>query len=314
MAQLKDLLVLGPSNFIGNIQITGLNAPTTAGGTTYGLGTNGYALLSNGSSVYWGAISTDNYYHTSGSWGGTDNLTYTATANGGAGELALTLPKASTSAYGATKLSTATNSTATDLAATPSAVKSAYDLANSYKGTVTSITLIQGAGITLDTNNTAITASGSRTISITGMNTSTGSTTSVLSQKGTWVSLPTAESLGLSNAMHFIGITSTALSDGATTTTLAAKTTGSLTKTTGFVAGDVVIDTNSDYEYVWTGSAWEKLGSDSSYKVTQTAVTTATDNNTTNTRFVSGVTQDANGVITVVTELCPVVEVVRLTS
>lgn len=37
---------------------------------------------------------------------------------------------ASTSAYGATKLSTATNSTATDLAATPSAVKTAYDLAN----------------------------------------------------------------------------------------------------------------------------------------------------------------------------------------
>ena len=39
------------------------------------------------------------------------------------------IPAASTSAYGVTKLSSATNSTSTDLAATPSAVKSAYDTA-----------------------------------------------------------------------------------------------------------------------------------------------------------------------------------------
>lgn len=38
-----------------------------------------------------------------------------------------------------TKLSSATNSTSTSLAATASAVKAAYDLANSYKGTVTSV-------------------------------------------------------------------------------------------------------------------------------------------------------------------------------
>jgi hypothetical protein len=38
-----------------------------------------------------------------------------------------------------TKLSSATNSTSTTLAATPSAVKAAYDLANSYKGTVTGV-------------------------------------------------------------------------------------------------------------------------------------------------------------------------------
>lgn len=41
-----------------------------------------------------------------------------------------TVATASTSAYGVTKLSSATNSTSTSLAATPSAVKSAYDLAN----------------------------------------------------------------------------------------------------------------------------------------------------------------------------------------
>lgn len=49
------------------------------------------------------------------------------------------IPAASTSKYGVTKLSSATNSTSTTLAATPSAVKAAYDLANSYKGTVTGV-------------------------------------------------------------------------------------------------------------------------------------------------------------------------------
>ena len=47
----------------------------------------------------------------------------------------ISIATASTSAYGATKLSTATNSTATDLAATPSSVKTAYDLANTANGT-----------------------------------------------------------------------------------------------------------------------------------------------------------------------------------
>lgn len=42
---------------------------------------------------------------------------------------------ATTSAYGITKLSTATNSTAVDVAATPSAVKTAYDLANTANTT-----------------------------------------------------------------------------------------------------------------------------------------------------------------------------------
>lgn len=49
------------------------------------------------------------------------------------------IPAASTSAYGVTKLNSSTSSTSTTEAATPSAVKAAYDLANSYKGTVTSV-------------------------------------------------------------------------------------------------------------------------------------------------------------------------------
>ena len=68
---------------------------------------------------------------------------------------------------------------------------------------------------------------------------------------------------GLSSAMHFIGITSTELTNGATTSPLVPKSNGSLTKTTGFASGDVVI--YSQYEFVWTGSAWELLGGNSSY-------------------------------------------------
>lgn len=62
MAQLKDLIVNGASRLIGDatvnkITITSINAPTSAGGSTYGLGTSGYVLKTNGASVYW---ATDN--------------------------------------------------------------------------------------------------------------------------------------------------------------------------------------------------------------------------------------------------------------
>lgn len=60
MAQLKDLIVNGASRLIGDtfvnkIQITSISAPTSAGGSTYGLGTSGYILKTNGASVYWAA-------------------------------------------------------------------------------------------------------------------------------------------------------------------------------------------------------------------------------------------------------------------
>jgi len=70
--------------------------------------------------------------------------------------------------------------------------------------------------------------------------------------------------------MHFIGITSTALTDGDTTATLTPKTASpsSLTKTTGFVAGDVVLYSSAagETEFVWTGSAWEIIGDDDDHK------------------------------------------------
>lgn len=60
-----------------------------------------------------------------------NSITTSGTAN---------IPAASTSAYGVTKLSSATNSNSEELAATPKAVKAAYDLANSKgTGTVTGV-------------------------------------------------------------------------------------------------------------------------------------------------------------------------------
>lgn len=54
MAQLKDLLVSGQSRLVNDVYIQKLQAPTTAGGSTFGLGTDGQILKSNGSSTYWG--------------------------------------------------------------------------------------------------------------------------------------------------------------------------------------------------------------------------------------------------------------------
>lgn len=68
------------------------------------------------------------------------------------------IPAASTSKYGVTKLSSATNSTSTSLAATSSAVKTAYDLANGKQDKLVSGTNIKTI------NGTSILGSGNITI------------------------------------------------------------------------------------------------------------------------------------------------------
>ena len=72
------------------------------------------------------------------------------------------IPAASTSAYGVTKLSSSTSSTSTTLAATSSAVKAAYDLANGKQDKLTSGTNIKTI------NGTSILGSGDITISSEG--------------------------------------------------------------------------------------------------------------------------------------------------
>ena len=97
-------------------------------------------------------------------------------------------------------------------------------------------------------------------------------------------------SLGsLSGAMHFKGTTTTTMTDGRTT---AAVTINGSSYTPE--AGDVVI--YSDSEYIWTGSAWERLGRDSSFKVQQSTVDSGT---VATNKWASRIEQSANGEITV---------------
>lgn len=100
----------------------------------------------------------------------------------------------------------------------------------------------------------------------------------------------TAADLGLSNAMKFIGITTSALTDGSTNGTIVVN--GSNVAVTN---GNVVL--YDEKEFVWTGSSWELLGDESSYKIKQTAVASpSTSGNA--TAFIDSITQNANGVIT----------------
>lgn len=104
MAQLKDLIVLGASRLVGNlyanlIQLTKLNVPTTSNGSTYGAGTSGQVLKTNGTSVYWGNDNNDNTTYTAStskmvvtqvanltSLGSAPSLSYTARSVGSASD------------------------------------------------------------------------------------------------------------------------------------------------------------------------------------------------------------------------------------
>lgn len=78
------------------------------------------------------------------------------------------IPAASTNAYGVTKLSSSTSSTSTSLAATASAVKSAYDLANGRQEKLVSGTNIKTI------NGQSLLGSGDITISSGGNSTGSG--------------------------------------------------------------------------------------------------------------------------------------------
>lgn len=100
----------------------------------------------------------------------------------------------------------------------------------------------------------------------------------------------------LSGAMHFKGTTTTVITDGSTTNPIIISG-NSYTA----VAGDVVlreVTTGNVFEYVWTGSAWEMLGRDTNFKVTQSAVSSPAANGNT-TAFIDTISQDTNGNITV---------------
>lgn len=96
--------------------------------------------------------------------------------------------------------------------------------------------------------------------------------------------------LGLSSALRYIGTSTTEITDGGTQNPTISGSVVTTKKT-----GDVVI--YSDAEFVWQGSAWERLGRDSSWKVVQTAKSSPSASGST-TAFIDTISQDANGVIT----------------
>lgn len=101
----------------------------------------------------------------------------------------------------------------------------------------------------------------------------------------------TASDLGLAAAMKFLGTCATAITDGAKTNPI---TIGSTSTTV--TSGNVVLYDSK--EFVWTGSAWEELGNEGSYKVVQAAVSDpAASGNA--TAFIDSISQDTNGKITV---------------
>lgn len=100
----------------------------------------------------------------------------------------------------------------------------------------------------------------------------------------------TAADLGLSSAMKFLGTTTTAITDGSTTSSITIGGTS-----TAVTAGNVVL--YGSKEFVWTGSKWEELGNEGSYKIVQEAVTDPTSSGTA-TSFIATISQDANGKIT----------------
>lgn len=117
------------------------------------------------------------------------------------------------------------------------------------------------------------------------------------------------ESLGLSKALRFIGVTTTDMTGGTATNHSWTGTPAGISNYTP-KQGDVVINSTKQDEWVCTSVSgttytWERLGSDTSYKIVQSPVTSATAETSTATTFVYSVTQDGNGVITVKTRPLP---------
>lgn len=104
--------------------------------------------------------------------------------------------------------------------------------------------------------------------------------------------------LGLAQVLHFKGVASNnTLSDGSLKDPFS---TASEVPNYSGELGDVVLDTNREFEYVWSGtsSGWIQLGGNASYKILQTVVSDPTASGATNT-FIDSISQNANGEITV---------------
>ena len=196
---------------------------------------------------------------------------------------------------------TATKATSADTATTctgnaATATKLATARSITLAGNITGSTSFDGsANVSISTTiaNAAVSTAKVADKAITNIKLANSSLTiagNSVSLGGTLEASTLRTSLGLSSALRFIGIATVAISDGSTTDPVIS---GYTTKTTG----DVVIDKDSSYEYLWTGSKWERLGPDGSYKTVQTAVSDPTASGNSNT-FIKTISQNSNGVIT----------------
>lgn len=169
MAQLKDLLVSGPSRFVGEIfgdevQLTTINAPTSAGGTTYGPGTSGQVLKSNGSSVYW-TSDTDSNTHRPIQVNGTEILGNNTTALNLKAGSNVTLSNSSGTVTIAATNTTYTASTTSIGSASAGTAISADDITAWTTNTPTAVT--KKTVVTSATFNTVVTGVTKKTV-VTG--------------------------------------------------------------------------------------------------------------------------------------------------
>ena len=253
------------------------------------------------------------------------NGTNIATYNGSAAVTA-NIPAASTSDYGVTKLSSSTSSSSEALAATPKAVKAAYDLANGKASTATATTTANGLMSSTDKTKLDGIASGAEVNVQSDWNETTTTSDAYIKNKPSLATVATsgkysdlsnkpsslknpnsltvgsksydgsaaititAQDLGLDSALKYCGVTTTNLSDGATTNPIVINS-KEHTATTGCV---VFYDSK---EFVYDGTKWTELGDGSNHKIKQDAVSSPSASGST-TAFIDTISQDANGKIT----------------
>lgn len=327
MANVKDLLVNGSARVIGTIygnatsatnsdKLDGkhLNEIAAAKSTTLAWNTSSTIATIGGNNITVtmpANPNTDTHYTTGITAGATGTTSNSATTNGNTfikikdnsthrGQIKLV-------GSGATSVSSDANGVITISSTDNNTTYGSMSVSEGTTGTATTNRVLTAANLKGIINAHAPTktgggASGSWGISVTGSSAScTGNAASAskVNNKltvgsktfdGSAAVTIAASDLGLASAMLFLGTTTTAITDGAKTNPVAI---GGSNKT--ITAGNVVL--YGSKEFVWTGSAWEELGNEGSYKIVQAAVGDPSASGTSNT-FIATISQDANGKIT----------------
>lgn len=117
---------------------------------------------------------------------------------------------------------------------------------------LTTINFVPGTNVTLDTSGDKITINAKDTTYSTLPNPH-ALTWGSKSYTGAAAETITLADFGLTNVLHFLGTTTTAIGDGNTTRTISV---GGKSVTAN--SGDIVMYNGA--EFIWTSSAWEKLG------------------------------------------------------